>query len=71
MNTPKLLPFNTGKVQIGIRYEPPRRYEMSRDMETLQRKLLEERLGRRATAASAIVLYIAALFCLALWWVMR
>ena len=44
---------------------------MSRDMETLQRKLLEERLGRRATAASAIVLYITALFSLALWWVMK
>lgn len=67
----KPLPFNTGKVLIGSRYEPPRRYEMSRDMETLQRKLLEERLGRRATAASAIVLYITALFCLALWWVMK
>lgn len=44
---------------------------MSRDMETLQRKLLEERLGRRAHAATAIVLYITALFSLALWWVMR
>ena len=67
----KVVPFNTGKVLIGSRYERPKNYELSRDMETLQRKLLEERLGRRATAASAIVLYITALFCLALWWVMR
>ena len=44
---------------------------MSRDMETLQRKLLEERLGRRAQASAAIVIYITALFCLALWWVVR
>ena len=67
----KPLPFNTGKVLIGSRYEPPKRYEMSRDMETLQRKLLEERLGRRAQASAAIVIYITALFCLALWWVVR
>ena len=70
MNT-RPLPFNTGKVLIGSRYEPPRRYEMSRDMETLQRKLLEEGLGRRARASAAIVIYITALFCLALWWVVR
>lgn len=67
----KPLPFNTGKVLIGSRYEPPRRYEASRDMETLQRKLLEERLGRRARASAAIVLYITALFSLAMWWVMK
>lgn len=67
----KVVPYDTGRVAIGSRYEPPRRYEMSRDMETLQRKLLEERLGRRARASAAIVIYITALFCLALWWVVR
>lgn len=34
------LPYDTGKVKIGLFYEPPRRNFMSRDAERLQRGLL-------------------------------
>jgi hypothetical protein len=35
------LPWNTGKVQIGLHYVPPvRKYELSRDAEQLQSLLL-------------------------------
>lgn len=38
------LPWNTGKVQIGLHYvPPPRRYEMSRDAENLQTLLLKKK----------------------------
>lgn len=35
--------FNTGKVLVGIRYEPPKNYWISQDMERLQRALLARR----------------------------
>lgn len=38
-------PYNTGKVLIGSRYEPPRRMEYSADAELLQSALLN--LGPR------------------------
>ena len=38
MKTP---PYNTGKVQIGIYYEPPRRNHMTPEAERLQSALLE------------------------------
>ena len=50
MNTP----FNTGKVAIGSRYERPLRVEMSRDMERLQRGLLEQRLEKQIRAHQVI-----------------
>ena len=34
-------PYNTGKVQIGIYYEPPRQNYMSEDAERLQSSLLK------------------------------
>lgn len=37
---PSRVPYNTGKVKIGSRYEPPRRYTMSRDAEIIQRLFL-------------------------------
>lgn len=36
----KVPPYNTGKVLIGSRYEPPSRIEFSRDAEHLQAALL-------------------------------
>lgn len=36
----KTPPYNTGKVLIGSRYEPPSRIEFSRDAERLQAALL-------------------------------
>lgn len=39
-------PYNTGKVLIGSRYEPPRQYQMSRDAERLQSVLLGHRRRR-------------------------
>jgi hypothetical protein len=63
--------YNTGKVQIGLRYEKPKNYTISRDMENLQRGLLEERLGKRANAAAIVVLYVFALVSVAMYWVIK
>ena len=41
----KTTPYNTGKVLIGSRYEPPRKYWVSRDMERLQTSLIAPRRG--------------------------
>ena len=62
--------YNTGKVQIGLRYEKPKNYTISRDMENLQRGLLESRLERRAEAAAYL---IGVLICtaLAVVWAMK
>jgi hypothetical protein len=63
--------YNTGKVQIGLRYEKPKNYTTSRDMERLQRGLLEERLGKRANAAAIVVIYVFALVSVAMYWVIK
>lgn len=54
---PRVPPFNTGKVKIGLRYEPPRRWEPSRTAYDLQTALLAHepispfrRLSRRLLA---------------------
>ena len=41
----RLVPYNTGKVLIGSRYEPPRKYTMSRDAEIIQAAFLGRRRG--------------------------
>lgn len=41
--TSRPLPFNTGKVQIGLLYQRPFRWEPSRDAYNLQTALLENR----------------------------
>jgi hypothetical protein len=64
------LPFNTGKVQIGVRYEPPRRCEMSRDMERLQDGLLQHKRERRIEAGVYIIGVVVAV-ALSVVWVMR
>jgi hypothetical protein len=49
----KQVPYNTGKVQIGINYVPPRRIvDLGADAELLQLALLKKRasLGRRLFA---------------------
>ena len=66
MNTP----FNTGKVAIGSRYERPLRVEMSRDMERLQRGLLEQRLEKRAASAFTL-LWVLVLGLLGVLWMVR
>lgn len=37
----KMPPYNTGKVQIGIAYQPPYRGPFSRDEELLQQSLID------------------------------
>ena len=45
----KLVPYNTGKVLIGVRYEVPQRPpEMDADAVYLQRALLGKHTGARA-----------------------
>ena len=40
MQPNRIPPYNTGKVLIGSRYEPPKRIEYSQDAERLQSALL-------------------------------
>ena len=49
------IPYDTGKVKIGVRYQPPRNYPTSRDMEALQRGLLDAKLERRAEASTYMI----------------
>ena len=53
------IPYNTGKVSIGSRYQRPVRLEVSRDMELLQTGLLHSRLERRSRAALALLTILA------------
>jgi hypothetical protein len=39
-------PYDTGKVKIGLLYEPPREYAMSRDAELLQASMLNPPISR-------------------------
>lgn len=59
--------YNTGKVQIGLAYEPKNVYEMSRDMELLQQALIEQRKDRRAEWLYCILLLAALCYPLSLW----
>ena len=47
--------YNTGKVKIGLAYQPKQNYPMSRDMEALQRGLLQAKLERRAEASTYMI----------------
>lgn len=58
----KSVPYDTGKVKIGVRYQPPINYPTSRDMEALQRGLLDAKLERRAEASTymiGVIIFIA------------
>ena len=58
----KITPYNTGKVQIGKHYTPPRRVEyVSEDMEDLQSVLL----GNRRILAEKVVKYLGVAFIVA------
>lgn len=46
--------YNTGKIEIGKYYEPPRRYESSLDMDRLQAALLKR---RQALPVKSAVIY--------------
>lgn len=60
-------PYNTGKVLIGSRYEPPRQYEMSRDAERLQSVLLghHRRVLRFSDIAGYLILLTVVMIGLA------
>ena len=47
--------YNTGKVKIGLAYQPKQNYPVSRDMEALQRGLLQAKLERRAEASTYMI----------------
>ena len=49
------IPYDTGKVKIGLAYRPKQNYPMSRDMEALQRGLLDAKLERRAEASTYMI----------------
>ena len=49
------IPYDTGKVKIGLAYQPKQNYPMSRDMEALQRGLLQAKLERRAEASTYMI----------------
>ena len=61
-------PYDTGKVKIGLTYEPPPRYDPDPDMERLQRSLIRspERQVKayrrhRIAALNEALLWIASL----------
>jgi hypothetical protein len=64
----KQLPYNTGKVLIGCRYEPVKRVEFSRDAERLQTALIG-RPKREVTPGYCLSLaaICAALVVVVLW----
>jgi cytoskeletal protein RodZ len=62
--------YNTGKVQIGLRYERPKNYTFSRDMERLQDGLLQHKRERRIEAGVYIIGVVVAV-ALSVVWVMR
>ena len=51
----KHIPYDTGKVKIGLAYQPKQTYTVSRDMENLQRSLLQAKLERRAEASTYFI----------------
>jgi hypothetical protein len=51
--------YNTGKVEIGKYYEPPKVYVRSRDMELLQRALLGERGIKLSVVMTCYVVFLA------------
>lgn len=67
----KQLPYNTGKVLIGCRYEPVKRVEFSRDAERLQTALIG-RPKREVTPGYCLSLAaVCAALVVALMWVTK
>lgn len=57
--------FNTGKIEIGKYYEPPRRFESSLDMDRLQRALLRRPRSFDRKSVTTYVTLVAAVLGLA------
>lgn len=60
MQSNKSIPYNTGKVQIGLHYKPPKPNYMDHDAEYWQNVLTGVHQSRRRTRSQFIV-YVAAL----------
>lgn len=67
----KQVPYNTGKVEIGCRYEPAKRVEFSRDAERLQSALIG-RPKREVTPGYCLSLaLVCATLMVAILWVTK
>jgi hypothetical protein len=60
MTNDKLIPYNTGKVQIGLQYKPPETNYMDYEAEHWQNVLTGVHQSRRRTR-SQFVVYVVAL----------
>ena len=60
MQSNKSIPYNTGKVQIGLHYKPPKPNYMDHDAEYWQNVVTGVHQSRRRTRSQFIV-YVAAL----------
>lgn len=60
MESNKLIPYNTGKVQIGLQYKPPKSNYMDHEAEHWQNVLTGVHQSRRRTR-SQFVVYVVAL----------
>ena len=67
----KQLPYNTGKVLIGCRYEPVNRVEFSRDAERLQSALIGSPKREVTPGYCLSLAAVCAALVLALLWVTR
>jgi hypothetical protein len=62
-------PYDTGKVKIGLLYQPPQQSEYSADQELLQKALLGERDPYQSELLLAIVcLACVVITCGGLWY---
>lgn len=62
----KVLPYNTGKVQIGLLYEPPLDYRIDSDASIVQKAILEGNKESEWSHASNVttVTIVIAIACL-------
>jgi hypothetical protein len=63
----RLVPYNTGKVLIGSRYEPDRKYQMSRDAEIIQAAFLGHRRYLIKTSKMSIAVWVIFAVAMVLW----
>lgn len=62
-------PYDTGKVKIGLLYQPKQKIEFSNDQELLQRALLGERDQHHADLLLALAcLFAIACICGGMWY---
>jgi len=65
----KSLPYHTGKVQIGLNYEPPKRNYMSHEEEFWQSVILGERQIERYLLNICYLMGVVAFLIMMLLWV--